>query len=143
LGRIALKKRKTVRNLHMSIALRRLKWHIHVANVEAKAREFGRLAGLKYNPNQPRVPAGNPDGGQWTTVGGRGEATRLSDDFSNQQLTRLVDVIRVCIAESVALSTDNTGLKTFAVTYLCAGGRTLTLRGIGHKFRGIVRDPFR
>ena len=23
-----------------------------------------------YNPNQPRVPAGHPDGGQWTRVGG-------------------------------------------------------------------------
>jgi hypothetical protein len=26
----------------------------------------------KYDPNQPRVPAGNPDGGQWTS-GGSGE----------------------------------------------------------------------
>lgn len=24
----------------------------------------------KYNPNQPRVPAGNPDGGQWTDADG-------------------------------------------------------------------------
>ena len=24
----------------------------------------------KYDPNQPRVPAGNPDGGQWTSGGG-------------------------------------------------------------------------
>ena len=24
----------------------------------------------RYNPNQPRVPRGNPDGGQWTSVGG-------------------------------------------------------------------------
>jgi hypothetical protein len=23
-----------------------------------------------YDPNQPRVPAGNPDGGQWTSSGG-------------------------------------------------------------------------
>jgi hypothetical protein len=29
-----------------------------------------------YNPNQPRVPAGNPDGGQWTATGGAG--TRLA-----------------------------------------------------------------
>jgi hypothetical protein len=27
---------------------------------------------LKYSPDQPRVPAGNPDGGQWTS-GGEGE----------------------------------------------------------------------
>ncbi len=27
----------------------------------------------KYNPNQSRVPAGNPDGGQWTDGGGGGD----------------------------------------------------------------------
>lgn len=26
----------------------------------------------KYDPNQPRVPAGRPDGGQWTRVAGIG-----------------------------------------------------------------------
>lgn len=32
-----------------------------------------------YNPNQPRVPAGNPDGGQWTsTAAGAGNASRLA-----------------------------------------------------------------
>ena len=36
------------------------------------AKAFPRLA-RKYNPNQPRVPVGNPDGGQWTDGGaGRG-----------------------------------------------------------------------
>ena len=25
---------------------------------------------LKYSPDQPRVPAGNPDGGQWTSIEG-------------------------------------------------------------------------
>jgi len=28
----------------------------------------------KYDPNQPRVPAGSPDGGQWTDGGGGGGA---------------------------------------------------------------------
>jgi hypothetical protein len=33
--------------------------------------------GHHYNPNQPRVPAGHPDGGQWTRVAGsQSEATR-------------------------------------------------------------------
>lgn len=31
----------------------------------------------KFNPDQPRVPAGNPDGGQWT--GGSSESTGASD----------------------------------------------------------------
>jgi len=32
--------------------------------------EFLRPYGLKYSPDQPRVPAGNPDGGQWTSEEG-------------------------------------------------------------------------
>ena len=28
--------------------------------------------GVKYDPNQPRVPEGHPDGGQWTAEGGGG-----------------------------------------------------------------------
>ncbi len=32
----------------------------------------------KYRPDQPRVPAGNPDGGQWTSSGGQG--TKPGDD---------------------------------------------------------------
>ncbi len=30
-----------------------------------------------FNPDQPRVPAGNPDGGQWTSAGG-GTGSRLA-----------------------------------------------------------------
>jgi hypothetical protein len=33
---------------------------------------------LKYDPNQPRVPAGNPDGGEWTTDDAQDSATRYS-----------------------------------------------------------------
>jgi hypothetical protein len=35
-----------------------------------------RLALQKYDPDQPRVPAGNPDGGHWT---GEGESVSSSD----------------------------------------------------------------
>lgn len=28
-----------------------------------------------FNPNEPRVPAGNPDGGRWTTDGGSGASS--------------------------------------------------------------------
>jgi hypothetical protein len=36
----------------------------------------------RYHPDQPRVPAGNPDGGQWTDGGGfaPGTSTPASDD---------------------------------------------------------------
>jgi hypothetical protein len=32
--------------------------------------ELQRALRRKYDPNQPRVPAGNPDGGRWTSEGG-------------------------------------------------------------------------
>lgn len=38
-----------------------------------------RAALKKYSPNQPRVPAGNPNGGQWTSGGGNGSSTDSPD----------------------------------------------------------------
>lgn len=32
--------------------------------------------GVKYSPDQPRVPEGNPDGGQWTAEGGSGSGDK-------------------------------------------------------------------
>ncbi|WP_284178835.1 hypothetical protein [Rhabdaerophilum sp. SD176] len=36
----------------------------------------------KYSPSQPRVPAGNSDGGQWTSGGGGGYLTAGRVQFS-------------------------------------------------------------
>ncbi|WP_431558492.1 hypothetical protein [Methyloceanibacter sp.] len=38
--------------------------------VEAKLHALDRAIKANFDPNQPRVPAGNPDGGQWTSTGG-------------------------------------------------------------------------
>jgi hypothetical protein len=38
------------------------------------------LLKANFNPNQPRVPAGNPDGGQWTSVGAATDRTRAHND---------------------------------------------------------------
>jgi len=38
--------------------------------LDAAAQHFRRY-GSHYNPNQPRVPAGHPDGAQWTRDGSR------------------------------------------------------------------------
>jgi hypothetical protein len=90
------------------------------------------------------VPSGNPDGGQWARVGSDGgEAAHQSTWLSPQQRTQLVEVIRVCVISGVARMTDAAGRKTYSATYDCFGGRTLTLRGIGHGPPGIVLDPFR
>ena len=55
------------------------------ARLRAKVAAHSRLAGAKlvlitakagFNPAQPRVPAGNPAGGQWGPGGGGGTARR-------------------------------------------------------------------
>ncbi|MEA2884116.1 MAG: hypothetical protein QOH32_3372 [Bradyrhizobium sp.] len=53
------------------------------------------------------------------------------------------DVIRVCLAGSNSRTTDYLGIKTFWVTYECAGGRSFTRTGFGHYFPAIVVDPVR
>jgi hypothetical protein len=45
---------------------------------EAWKRDYARKA--NFNPNQPRVPAGNPDGGQWTSEGGGITDSRVLSD---------------------------------------------------------------
>jgi hypothetical protein len=40
----------------------------HILSLKAQTRLLHRdLAAKRYNPNQPRVPAGNSDGGQWSS----------------------------------------------------------------------------
>ena len=55
----------------------------------------------KYNPNQPRVPAGNPDGGQWSDGGG-GPAAPMGDvrfgDLS--ELADYADLFQIARSET-------------------------------------------
>jgi hypothetical protein len=54
-----------------SVELARVRWHLAALRFEhAMLRHAWALHSLKYDPNQPRVPAGNVDGGQWTRIGG-------------------------------------------------------------------------
>jgi hypothetical protein len=54
---------------------RRLSWLLRASVVEAKHAQLARAFKAGFNPNQPRVPAGNPDGGQWTGSGGGGSSS--------------------------------------------------------------------
>jgi hypothetical protein len=57
--------------------LQDLKCELAAVRTDISFRRFMRA--LKaYNPNQPRVPAGNSDGGQWTNEGGGGSRPRLA-----------------------------------------------------------------
>lgn len=53
----------------------RQKWRLAFDRWENKTVHWVGLAKTKFDPNQPRVPAGNPDGGQWTSGGGSGGGT--------------------------------------------------------------------
>jgi hypothetical protein len=44
------------------------------------AAVYGWTDKANFNPNQPRVPAGNPDGGQWTDGGGGGSGPQTAED---------------------------------------------------------------
>ena len=48
--------------------LAHLRWLVADLKFDLAWRRLCRKYG--YNPEQPRVPAGNPDGGQWTRDGG-------------------------------------------------------------------------
>src|SRR5687767_422393 len=54
----------------VSAKLRRVNWLINANRVPDELRQLAAIAKASFNPNQPRVPAGNPDGGQWTDGGG-------------------------------------------------------------------------
>jgi hypothetical protein len=47
----------------------RLQYWLRATHFEQKLARFIEVTKAGFNPNQPRVPAGNPDGGQWTSDG--------------------------------------------------------------------------
>jgi len=64
--------------------LRRVGWFLTASLVEAKLRDLERAVKVGFDPNQPRVSAGNPDGGQWTDGGGGGDGGEFGIPRANQ-----------------------------------------------------------
>jgi hypothetical protein len=79
--------RSEVRELRELLAAQRrererlaFKCKLAAARFESAFLRYGEmLRKAGFNPNQPRVPAGNPDGGQWTSEGGDTTRARLAD----------------------------------------------------------------
>jgi hypothetical protein len=67
-----------VHGSEVSSRLLRLSSLIHANNVEAKLRRLSFAVKASFNPNQPRVPAGNSDAGQWTDAGGGDASNRVT-----------------------------------------------------------------
>jgi hypothetical protein len=51
---------------------------LRAAAVANNLRRLAHSVKANFNPNQPRVPRGNPDGGQWTDAGGGGDSNQLA-----------------------------------------------------------------
>src|SRR5256885_7211998 len=55
----------------------------------------------KYDSDQPRVPAGNPDGGQWTSGGAdsedRGDVQRIVEMAKRLDLAARPDIYQQCL----------------------------------------------
>ena len=52
-----------------------------LVSLKAQTRLLQHELARKYNPDQPRVPAGNTGGGQWTSGGGGGAPALTGTDF--------------------------------------------------------------
>lgn len=61
---------------HEIVLLRR-----RLVSLKAQTRLLRHELARKYNPDQPRVPAGNADGGQWTSGGGGGDPALSGTDW--------------------------------------------------------------
>jgi hypothetical protein len=59
-------------SLAFATQLLRLQWQLTAIDVQHKLARFIHELKGGFNPDQPRVPAGNPRGGQWTSDGGDG-----------------------------------------------------------------------
>lgn len=71
-----------------SRALQRTGWLLHAYVVETKLCALRDVVKYGFNPNQPRVPPGNPDGGQWTDGDGGGRSSGRSDRIRFAQARR-------------------------------------------------------
>ncbi|AZO80263.1 MULTISPECIES: hypothetical protein [unclassified Bosea (in: a-proteobacteria)] len=61
---------------HEIVLLRR-----RLVSLKAQTRLLRHELARKYNPDQPRVPAGSEGGGQWTSGGGGGDPTLTGTDW--------------------------------------------------------------
>jgi hypothetical protein len=69
--------------------LQSLHFNVHFAGLRLKAALFRLRSKANFDPNQPRVPAGNPDGGQWTeSIGAGGRSSHPLGENSPNRVVR-------------------------------------------------------
>lgn len=120
-----------------------LRWEVKKLKLEHELWCFEQ----KYSPDQPRVPAGNSDGGQWTSGGGQatsigGSQEPILSDASPDPLGSgaQAKVIRICLVGSSMITTDRFGNQSWWADYVCADGFTFRRFGTRGKIRGFEID---
>jgi hypothetical protein len=84
----------------------------------------------KYDPDQPRVPAGNRDGGQWTKEGGSGSASHPASIFESSANSRPTEA-----PPSVAQATNSATVRPNVQSILAAARRLNIAAGPGAYLR--------
>jgi hypothetical protein len=57
----------TMMDNDISLEVARLRWHHAALRFELSTLRHAQTLRRKFDPTQPRVPAGEPGGGQWTS----------------------------------------------------------------------------
>jgi len=103
----------------------------------------------KYSADQPRVPAGSADGGQWTATGGgdagAGGSASGGSNSAGSSATRVAgDVIRICMSTGEDhITRDMYGnLLQSMSSYLRANGQVVTRISKTKILGAFIRDPF-
>jgi hypothetical protein len=112
--------------------------HVPDEVLHYKALASAGLLSLKYREDQPRVPAGNPDGGEWTRDNSLSGSQRKLE--RSKRIRIAVDVIDVCIGEGFSEHRDASGNSTgFTIYYECRDG--FTFSRMSNRRIGVVPDP--
>jgi hypothetical protein len=100
--------------------LLRLKWLASAVRFEIAMRRHARAMKYGFNPDQPRVPRGNPDGGEWTDGNdGRVRVTASDTPRLGSKLAIAVELARQAIKffRDQNLLNNLFGQKEGTVTY--------------------------
>jgi hypothetical protein len=71
-------------------SLQSFKFDAQLSALRMKAALLRLRSKANFNPNQPRVPSGNPDGGEWTDAGGAAGAIQLGRSESNISVQQII-----------------------------------------------------
>lgn len=108
--------------------------------LRCKALANADLYARKYREDQPRVPAGNPDGGEWTA-----DISLIGSEKQPEKSKRIRiagDVIEICMGTGFSNAFDRYGNNLgWTINYECADGFAFTKTS--KQRRGFVLDPRR